>query len=87
MKNPDAPYFNLGLALVKTDELREAVNIFNQALKLDPMNADYLAELGHIYLKLGLNLRAQSTFEKAIKMDPFNTMAYDGLKRIRDSSQ
>ncbi len=80
-------YFNLGLALVKTDDFREAVKIFNQALKLDPMNTDYLAELGHVYLKLGLNLRAQSTFEKAIKMDPFNAMAYDGLKRIRGSSQ
>jgi hypothetical protein len=80
-------YFNLGIALVKTDKFREAVNIFNQAIKLDPMNADYLAELGHVYLKLGLNLRAQSTFEKAIKMDPFHAMTYNGLKRIRDSSQ
>jgi tetratricopeptide (TPR) repeat protein len=80
-------YFNLGLALVKTDKFREAVNIFNKAIKLDPTNSDYLAELGHVYLKLGLKLRAESTFEKAVKMDPFHAMAYNGLKRIRDSFQ
>lgn len=54
----------------------------NKALKLDPFNSLYIAELGHIYLEIGLNLRAKTTFEKAIKFDPSNERATEGIQRI-----
>jgi len=75
-------HFYLALALGKEKKLREAEESINKALKLDPFNADYMAELGHIYLKLGLNSRAKASFEKAIKYNPSNERAFEGLQKI-----
>ena len=75
-------HFHLALAFEKENKFREAGKSMNEALRLDPGNAGYLAELGHIYLKLGFKLRARSAFEKAIKSDPFNKRAADGLQMI-----
>jgi curved DNA-binding protein CbpA len=77
-------HFHLGLALAKERNFREAGRVFNTALKISPMNADYLAELGHIYIELGFKLRATSTFEKAISVDPLNKRATQGLQVIKD---
>jgi DnaJ-class molecular chaperone len=79
-------HFNMGLALEKAKRLREAEKAFQQALKIAPYNANYLAELGHIYLQLDLKLRAKTTFEKAIKLDPFNERAAEGLQKFRNHS-
>jgi curved DNA-binding protein CbpA len=75
-------HFHLGLALKNDNKLHEAEASINNALKLEPFNAIYLAELGNIYLKLGLNLRAKTIFEKAIKFDPYNQKATEGLNCI-----
>jgi tetratricopeptide (TPR) repeat protein len=77
--NP-AYHFHLALALENEKKLRDASRSMNNALKLDPGNADYIAELGHIYLKLGFRLRAKSAFEKAMKSDPFNKRAAGGMQ-------
>jgi tetratricopeptide (TPR) repeat protein len=79
-------HFNMGLALEKAKRLREAEKAFQQALKIAPYNANYLAELGHIYLQLDLKLRAKTTFEKAIKLDPSNERAVEGLQKVRNHS-
>jgi curved DNA-binding protein CbpA len=79
-------HFNMGLALAKAKRLREAEKALLQALKITPYNADYLAELGHIYLQLDLRLRAKTTFEKAIKLDPSNERATEGLQKFRNHS-
>lgn len=75
-------YFYLGLIHEKEKNFHEAGRFFNQALKLDPGNTDYLAELGHMYLEFGFRLRARSTFEKIIKSNPFHKRAAEGLKRV-----
>ncbi|MEW6571815.1 MAG: DUF4388 domain-containing protein [Nitrospirota bacterium] len=75
-------HYHLGLAYAKQKKSREAINSINAALKYDPFNAEYLAEVGHLYLQLNLKLRAKSAFEKAIKIDPSNKSAPDGLKMI-----
>jgi tetratricopeptide (TPR) repeat protein len=79
-------HFNMGLALEKAKRLREAEKALQQALKIAPYNANYLAELGHIYLQLDLKLRAKTTFEKAIKFDPSNERAVEGLRKVRNHS-
>jgi curved DNA-binding protein CbpA len=79
-----AYHFHLALALVRENKFREAGKSINEALKLNPGNADYLAELGHIYLKLGFRLRARSAFEKALKSDPSNKRAAGGMQKVRD---
>jgi uncharacterized protein HemY len=70
----------MGLALVKEKRYREAERALREALKHDPFNPDYLAELGHIYLKLDLFLRAKSSFETALKYNPSHEKAASGLQ-------
>jgi tetratricopeptide (TPR) repeat protein len=60
--------------------LRDAVKEINRALEIEPRNADYLAELGRLYLTLGFTARAKATFEKALQADPSNRKAQEGLK-------
>lgn len=74
--------FHLGLALIKEKNFREAGRALSEALKLDPMNALCLAELGHVYIELGFKLRAKSAFEKALAVDPHNKRAVEGLRTI-----
>ena len=78
-----AYHFHLGLALMNLKDFREAGNALSAALKLAPSNADCLAELGHVYIELGFKLRAKSSFEKAIQIDPRNKRADDGLRMLR----
>lgn len=75
-------HFYLSLALGKEKKFREAEEAISKALKLDPYNAEYMAELGHIYLGLGFTLRAKAAFKKAIKYDPSNERAFEGLQKI-----
>jgi curved DNA-binding protein CbpA len=76
--------YYMALALEKDGKYPEAVKMLNQALKIDPFNADYLAELGHIYLHLGYPLRAKSTFEKALQSNPSHKKTLEGLQKIPD---
>jgi tetratricopeptide (TPR) repeat protein len=75
-------HFYLGLTLENEKKLHEAEESVSKALKLDPFNSLYMAELGHIYLELGLSLRAKNILEKAIKYDPSNERATEGLQKM-----
>jgi curved DNA-binding protein CbpA len=75
-------HFYFGMALMNGKKFREAQEAIINALKLDPMNANYFAELGHIYLELGFNSRAKATFEKTIQLDPSNKRAEEGLQKL-----
>lgn len=79
-------HFHFGLGLVKEKKWHEAERTISNALKIAPFNADYMAELGYIYLQLGFKLRAKNTFEKAIKSDPSNERAVEGLQKVRNLS-
>lgn len=54
----------------------------SRALNFKPSNPNYLTEAGYIYIHLGFNQRARSSFEKAIKIDPLNNRAAEGLRNI-----
>ncbi|MCG2721724.1 MAG: DnaJ domain-containing protein, partial [Thermodesulfovibrionales bacterium] len=78
-----APYsYYMALVLEYEKRYNEAGKMLNQALKIEPFNADYLAELGHVYLHLGFPLRAKSTFEKALQTSPSHKKALEGLRQI-----
>ena len=53
-----------------------------QGDELKPKNPDILTELGHVYLKLGFPLRAKGYFGKALKLDPSNDRAKEGVKMV-----
>lgn len=73
-------HFYYGLALKETGRYKEAEKAFLKAIELWPQNADYVAELGYLYLGLEMKLRAKRTFEKALSIDPENRKAREGLK-------
>ncbi|MEC4676397.1 MAG: DUF4388 domain-containing protein, partial [Nitrospirota bacterium] len=79
---PEYHYF-YGIALLKSGKTKEAELSMKKALKLDPGNADYMAELGYLYLELDFKARAKSTFQRALEIDPQNIKASEGLKKIK----
>ncbi|MGD0884209.1 MAG: DUF4388 domain-containing protein [Thermodesulfovibrionales bacterium] len=73
----------LSLALSKVpNRLKESEEALLKAVALDPLNSEHLTNLGLIYLKAGLNMRARKQFEKALKLDPANKQAKQGLEQI-----
>lgn len=74
-------HFYYGLSLIHNKKMKDAEASLRKALQLDPYNSDYATELGYIYLQLGFKARARNALEKALKYDPSNQRASDGLKR------
>ena len=79
---PEYHYF-YGIALYKSKRLKDAEQSLRKALDLEPSNAVYMADLGHLYLKLGFKTRAKKTFEKALKYDESNKRALQGLEVLK----
>ena len=76
----------LSLAYSKVaGRLKDAEEALLTAIKLEPFNADYHANLGLIYLKAGARKRARTSFEKALKIDPRNEKANKGLLQAAKS--
>ena len=59
-----------GIALAQRGRLREALPRFKRAVQLWPLNADYLAALGHAYLELHQLQEAESTFLTCLRLAP-----------------
>jgi curved DNA-binding protein CbpA len=72
-------HYYYGYALEKVGKQKDAVIALNNALKLKPYDADILAELGHVYLKLGFQLRAKGYFNNSLKINPSNKRAKEGI--------
>ena len=65
-----------GYALAEADQFNEAIGAFDQAIKLNPKNANLWCNKG--WAQLGLDLREDAliSFEKAIQLDPNNYFAW-----------
>lgn len=79
-------HYYYGLALNKLGRLKEAARVIQRALKIEPSNADYLAEAGHIYLKVDLPGRAKSAFEAALKISPSHKRATEGMANLSEET-
>jgi polysaccharide biosynthesis/export protein len=62
----------------------QAVQIFQQALKLDPQFADAHFALGHAYSDMGRWQSAIDSFERAVKLNPKDLEAQDRLDEARE---
>lgn len=75
-------HYYYGMALIKNKKMKPAEEALKMALKLEPDNSAYIAELGHIYLELGFTTRARSTFEKALKCNSAERRAKEGIEKL-----
>lgn len=75
-------HYFYGLALSGQGKYKEAERAVDRAMRIEPFNADFHAESGHIFIELGFPRRARSAFEKAIKLSPMHQRAMEGIKRL-----
>jgi tetratricopeptide (TPR) repeat protein len=68
--------------LVKLEKCRDAEKAIKEALKLEPLNVDYLTEAGSIYQVVGLPQRARKNFGEALRLQPSNIKAHEGMKEL-----
>ncbi len=71
------------MTLSRLNKIKVAGKAFEKARRLEPHNADYLSELGFVYLELGYPARARGLFEKALGISPANVRAAHGLAKIK----
>jgi polysaccharide export outer membrane protein len=62
----------------------QAVQIFQQALKIDPQYADAHFALGHAYSDMGRWQNAIDSFERAVQLNPKDLEAQDRLDEARE---
>lgn len=77
----DQAFFNLGRALNKLNEDKDAAKALQTAVKLKPDDTDYQTELGDIYIKLAQYDEAVRALKKAIDLDENNLVAVDKLEQ------
>lgn len=75
-------HYFYGYSLEMFGKLKEAVESLNRALDLQPNDPDILAELGHVYMKLGFPLRGKGYFKKALSFNPSLKRAQEGMESL-----
>jgi len=68
--------FKDGLKIYKVGDYEEAINLFDDALKLDPSNYEILNQKGVILDKMDKYEEALKIYDQAIKLNPTQTKAY-----------
>ena len=74
--------FNLAVKNHKNNNLKEAQDLYNQILKIDPEHTHTQNNLGIIFEKLKDNEKAKNYFEKAIEINPNYVDAYNNLGNV-----
>lgn len=78
-------HYYYGLTLLRQNRFKDAGTAIEKALRLEPRNPDYLAELGIVLLELGFPRRARGLFERSLAINPENARALEGMKRAGSS--
>lgn len=76
-----AGHFNLGLVLLKRNELEDAQIQFRKAVKADSTYAEALHNIGVVLSMQGMHAEALSYFSKSVSLDPSYALAYKNLGR------
>jgi len=86
--NSSAKYFYFyAKTLLKLGKIHEAERAIKKALNHDPLNSDYSVEAGCIYHALGLSYRARENFETALRLEPSNTRAHEGMMGLKGKKE
>ncbi|MCE5194819.1 MAG: DnaJ domain-containing protein [Nitrospiraceae bacterium] len=77
-------HFYYGLCLLKMGRHKEAERAISRASEKSPQNHEYLTELGYVFLLLNFPKRAKTNFEKALRINPSNARAVEGLRKAEE---
>jgi len=80
---PEPVMNGLGYELLRSEQVREAIEIFKLNVTLFPESSNVYDSLGEAYLKNGDKALAISNYEKSLELNPDNTNAVEQLKKIR----
>lgn len=78
----DASQMNQAIDAALRQDWKEAIKLNSSLIKDDKTNIDTLNRLAFAYLKNGQMKKAKETFEKTLKIDPYNQIACKNLKKI-----
>ncbi|MBN2580850.1 MAG: tetratricopeptide repeat protein [Pirellulales bacterium] len=80
-KNPDCwmLHYNLAMTLLVQDQVSEAIQHYEQALRLNPRNVNILNNLGNALKRAGRLSEAIVRFRQALKLDPQFADCYNNL--------
>jgi len=81
------PRFLLGSALERARDLTGAAEAYEAALRLDPRDAEGLAHLGNLYLRLNHTADAEPKFRAALEIQPNFVPAALGLAQSLDAQK
>ena len=80
-------HINLGMKLAQQRQLPEAVEQYEQALRLDPNSAEAHNNLGLVLFALGKEEQGVREFSTAIRLKPDLAVARDNLRRAQDAME
>lgn len=69
------PMFDTAIFLYDSKQYSEAAKLFSQMIELQPDNSNYYVWRGTTYEDMGLDTKAKPDFEKAIKLEPTDSLA------------
>lgn len=76
-------HFFYGLALRAANRLKDAERALSRACKIAPESDEYNAELGHLYISMGMPLKAKMSFMKTLQINKTNRRAQEGLLSLQ----
>jgi tetratricopeptide (TPR) repeat protein len=77
-------HYYYGLTLMRLNKFHLAEKAINRALKFEPQNPNYLAELGYVYLALNFPMKAKAFFQKTLEISPDHARACEGIKKSKN---
>jgi tetratricopeptide (TPR) repeat protein len=80
-KYPNGPlaHYNFGVALGRVGRLQEAIEQYQQVLRINPHNSEAHNNWGVILAKMGAEQEALEHYEQALRFDPDNAEAHYNL--------
>jgi Flp pilus assembly protein TadD len=78
-------HINLGMKLAEQRKLAEAVEQYQQALRLDPNIAEAHNNLGLVLFALGREEEGVREFSTAVRLKPDLAVARDNLRRAQET--
>ena len=76
---PAADYTARGNVLYRQGEYRRAIDLYQAALALDPLDVKARNNLGSAYLQLTMDDRAAAAFQEVLRLDSSYSLAYYNL--------